>query len=68
MANLKIGDFRNMTDAELHQSALKLKEELYVMCCNQQMGRLEKPDRMRLSKKNIARINTILKERKLEKR
>jgi len=68
MAQMKIGDLRNMTDAELHQSALKLGEELYALRCDQQIGRLEKPSNQRIAKKNIARINTILKERKIEKK
>ena len=64
MAKQKISDFRNMTEDELHQNARNLEEQLFKLRCELQGGRIEKPHKIKLAKKDLARINTILRERK----
>ncbi len=63
MAKLRLDDLRNMTDAELQQSIANLKEELFKLRCEFRSGRIEKPHKIGLAKKKLARIYTILNER-----
>jgi len=60
---MKAKELKGLTDAELEQKIHSLKEELFKLNCQRQAGRVEKPHRFSLLKKDIARIKTILKER-----
>ena len=64
MGKLKLDDLKNMTDAELHGQATSLKEELFKLNCERKSGRIEKPHKIGLAKKKLARIYTILRERR----
>lgn len=64
MAVVKPENLRNMTAAELEQTLSGLKEELYKLRVEAKSGRVEKPHRINEARKNIARCNTILRERK----
>ena len=64
MAKLKLDDIRNMTEAELSQNIASLKEELFKLRWEVQSGRVEKPHRISMAKKKLARIHTIIKEKK----
>lgn len=63
MAKLKANDFRNMTEDELKQKILAIKEDLYKLSCERRAGRIEKPHMIGQAKKSLARIYTILKEK-----
>lgn len=67
MGKQKIDDIKNMTDAELQQKIASLKEELYKLNCERKGGRIEKPHRISVTKKGLARIYTIISERKIAK-
>lgn len=62
---MKAKDVRNMTDSELDSKVLDLKEELFNLRFQMATGQLENPMRIKLVKKDIARIKTIQKEREL---
>jgi len=64
MAKVKLDEIRNMTDTEIEQAIAGLKEELYKLRCEQRSGRIEKPHRIKLARKKLARIYTIIKEKK----
>ncbi|MDD4202088.1 MAG: 50S ribosomal protein L29 [Candidatus Omnitrophica bacterium] len=55
---------KNMTDAELTQKVSSLHNELYKFKFDAKSGRLEKPHMISALKKDIARCNTIVRERK----
>jgi len=61
---LKPDDIRNMTQDEIDNKVISLKEELFKLQSEQKAGRVEKPHRIRSAKKEIARLFTILKEKK----
>ncbi len=63
----KIKDLRNFSVEELIQKEKALKEELFKLNLQRYGVRVEKPHMFALVKKNIARINTILNEKKSEK-
>jgi large subunit ribosomal protein L29 len=55
-------DLRNMTKDELDHKTRSLKEELSGLLFRLKTGTIENSSRMSQIKKDIARINTILKE------
>ena len=60
---MKGDEIRNMTEAEIEQKLFSLKEQLFKMRAEMQTGRVERPHRFRLMKRDIARCYTILKEK-----
>ena len=61
---LKSSDIRNMTDAEIRNKITSLQSDLYKLRFEQKAGRVEKPHRLRDTKRDIARCYTILREKK----
>lgn len=64
---MKPGEIRNMTEAEIEQALFSLREKLFSLRSEKVSGRLERPQRVRGIKRDIARCFTILKEKKGEK-
>jgi large subunit ribosomal protein L29 len=64
---MKVKDLRGLSPEELQQKEKTLKEELYTLNYQRRFGRVEKPHRFRVLKKDIARIKTLLKEKASEK-
>ncbi|MFC1631191.1 50S ribosomal protein L29 [Candidatus Omnitrophota bacterium] len=60
---MKAKDLREKTTEELKQKQLALKEELFNLRYQAHTGRLEKPSQINSIRKDIARINTILKQK-----
>ncbi len=60
---MKVKDLRQMTDAELISRHQELSEELMNLRFQLQMKQLTNPGRIRLVRKDISRINTLLAER-----
>ena len=60
---LKPDDIRNMTVDEINNKVISLREELFKLQFEQKAGRVEKPHRISVAKKEIARLYTILKEK-----
>ena len=63
---MKIKDFRDLSDDELLKKEKDFKKELFEASYERQMGRAEKPARFGSLRRNIARILTILNERKIK--
>jgi len=61
---MKAKELRELTDEELKQKLTSLKEELFNLRKSIYTATLEKPHRIREIRKDIARILTILNERK----
>jgi large subunit ribosomal protein L29 len=61
---MKIAELRNLTKEELAQKEKALKEEVFKLNIQRYAGRVEKPHMFSLIKKDIARIKTILNEKK----
>ena len=62
---MKPKEIRELTDAEAHAKLRDLQQELFNLRLQQQTARLEQPSRMRLVRRDVARIETILRERQL---
>ncbi len=64
-AGTKVGELRNLDDAELITKLREAKEELFNLRFQGATGQLENHGRLRAVRKDIARIYTILREREL---
>jgi large subunit ribosomal protein L29 len=62
---MKIAEIRELTTEEIINKIEEIKGELFNLRFQQATGNLEKPSRMRELRKTIARMKTIVNERKL---
>ena len=60
---LKTRDLHNLSAEELKSKQRSLYEELFKLNQQRYSGRVEKPHLFQQIKKDIARVNTILKEK-----
>ena len=61
---MKIKELRSLTVEELNQKLVDLKQELFNLRFSQATGNLQNPMQYHNVKKDIARVNTLLKEKK----
>ncbi len=61
---MKTNELRKLTTEELAEKARVNKEELFNLRMQKATGMLEKPSRIHELRKEVARINTILNERR----
>lgn len=60
MADVK--ELRDMSNEELQQKAQQLKQELFNLRFQQATGRIENVMRIKQTRRDIARVKTILRE------
>jgi large subunit ribosomal protein L29 len=63
---MKTKEIRELTDAEAQAKLRDLRQELFNLRLQQQGSRLERPSRIRDVRRDIARTETILRERQLK--
>ena len=63
---MKINKIREMSSPDLEKELSELKTELFKLRFNLATSGLDNPMRIKEVKKDIAKINTILRERELE--
>jgi large subunit ribosomal protein L29 len=62
---MKIKELNNLSEEELATKEKLLKKDLFDMESHRQMGRVEKPASFRNLRRDIARILTVLNERRI---
>jgi large subunit ribosomal protein L29 len=62
---LKARDLREMTDDQLQEALAERRQELFNLRFQSATGALENPARLKLAKREIARILTVRSEREL---
>ena len=60
---MKANDFRDLTDEELSHKEADLREDLFKLKYQHTTGQLENKARIKLVKKDIARLLTVYRER-----
>lgn len=60
---MKSNELRNMTSDEIKQKMEMLKQELFNLRTEARAGRIEKPHKIDQARKNVARCETILREK-----
>lgn len=65
---MKGKELHNMTDEELQKKLGELKTELFNLRFRHASGQLENPMTIASCKKDIARVNTVIREREIKSR
>ncbi|MBU1006634.1 MAG: 50S ribosomal protein L29 [Candidatus Omnitrophica bacterium] len=60
---LKLSEVRNLSKQELKDKMVSLKKSLYDIRSQGATGRIEKPSRIKETRRDIARILTVLQEK-----
>ena len=63
---MKTTEVREMNLEEMQRKVNDLKEELFNLRFQHEIGQLENPNKMKQTKKDIARVKTIIREVKLK--
>ena len=63
---MDIKEIRKMSTEELNKKIKETKEELFTKRMQQANGTLEHPTELRTLRRNVAKMKTILTERKLD--
>lgn len=64
MARLKVRDLSSLTPDELKEKIEGLKKELFSLRFQAKLGKLEKHATIRMTKRDVARAKTILREKR----
>ena len=59
---MKASEIRELDLPELKQKVVDLKQELFNLRFQHQVGQLENPQRLKETKRDIARLKTVIKE------
>ncbi len=62
---MELKKIREMSEAELNAELLKMKKDLFNLRFQHVTGQLENPIKMRETKRDIARVKTIIREKEL---
>ena len=61
---MKASDIREKTDAELGELDQSLRDELFRLRMQLYTGQLDRPNHLRAIRKDVARVQTVMRERK----
>jgi len=61
---MKASQFRDQTAEELHERERELSEQLFALRLQKVTGQLEKPARVRGVRRDLARVLTVLREKR----
>ena len=64
---MELKKMREMSEAEQNAELLKMKKDLFNLRFQHVTGQLENPIKMRETKRDIARVKTIIREKELAK-
>ena len=64
---MELRKMREMSEVELNAELVKMKKDLFNLRFQHVTGQLENPIKMRDTKRDIARVKTIIREKQLEK-
>ena len=59
---MKASEIRDMNLDEMHSKISDLREELFNLRFQHEIGQLENPQRLKQTRRDIARIETVIKE------
>lgn len=65
---MKIKEIKELTNDELVTRKRELRQESFHLRLQQQSGQLEKPSQIRIIRREVARIETVLSQRTNEKK
>mgnify|MGYP000960454021 CR=1 FL=1 len=63
---MKASQIRELTAEELARKVEELKQELFNLRFQHEIGQLESPQKIKQTKRDVARVLTLLRQRELE--
>ena len=63
---MKVKEIRELSTKEINEKIVSAKEELFNLRFQQATGSLEKPSRIKDLRHEVARLNTVLREREIK--
>jgi len=64
---LDVNELRGMTEAELAEKERQLKQEVFNLRFQLATGRIENPMKIRQTRRDLARVKTIVREKTLQR-
>ena len=64
---MELKKIREISEAELNSELVRMKKDLFNLRFQHVTGQLENPIKMRETKRDIARVKTIIREKELAK-
>ena len=61
---MKAAELRSLGDDELGVKERDLADQLFRMRIQKSMGQLENPDRIRMVRRDLARVKTVLRQKR----
>ncbi len=61
---MKVKEIRELTTEQIEAKIKEVKDEIFTLRMQQATGNLEKPSRLHELRKDVARMKTVLAERK----
>ena len=61
---MKAGELRDLGDDQLAVRERELADQLFRMRIQKSMGQLEAPDKIRLVRRDLARVKTVLRQKR----
>ena len=61
---MKVTEVRDLTIDELQQRAKDMDDQLFRLRIQKSMGQLENPDKLRTVRRDLARIKTVLRQKR----
>jgi len=65
---MKASEIRELSSEEARRKAEDLKEELFNLRFQHEVGQLENPQKMKQTKRDIARVKTIITEAEIKEK
>jgi large subunit ribosomal protein L29 len=65
---MKAGDVRSLSPEERQQKLVEMKQELFNLRFQHATGQLENPQRLKQIKRDVARVQTVIREEELSLR
>jgi large subunit ribosomal protein L29 len=65
---MKASEIRDLSSEEIRRKAKDLKEELFNLRFQHEVGQLENPQKMKQTKRDIARVKTIITESEIKEK
>ncbi|MDP4858362.1 MAG: 50S ribosomal protein L29 [Desulfobacterales bacterium] len=62
---MKAGEFRSLSPEERRQKLVEMKQELFNLRFQHATGQLENPQRLKQIKRDVARVQTVIREEEL---
>jgi large subunit ribosomal protein L29 len=59
---MKAGDVRSLSPEERQQKLVEMKQELFNLRFQHATGQLENPQRLKQIKRDVARVQTVIRE------